>query len=104
MKKPNFDIPASFTLFGEEWETRFIDDLKNSDTLGQCDDAHGKIDLHVRLNGEEVPPCRLEGTFYHELVHAILYSGCYHDLTRDEHLVQHIGGCLHQFMKSRKFE
>jgi hypothetical protein len=100
--KPNFNIPSSFMLFGEEWQTEFIDDPKNSTLLGECEYTTCKIRLQVRHDLDEVHPSKLEGTFYHELVHAIFEAGCYHDLTSNENLVQHIGGCLHQFMKTRK--
>lgn len=102
-EQPNFDIPSEFELFGTTWKVRFIDEPLNYDDLGICEESQGAIYLHVRHSHKEIPPDRLEETFYHELVHAIFHSGAYEELTKNEQLVQFIGACFHQFMKSKKY-
>lgn len=97
-------IPKSFVLFGEEWTVALQDDPKNGENLGKCDSSQNQIILQTRHTGEALPACKIEGTFYHELVHALLDMGSYDKLSGNEQLVQFIGGCLHQYMCTANFE
>lgn len=98
------NIPASFELMGEKWTVQYNVNPANGDEMGECDHSQNKITLQVRHTGIEIPATKIEGTYYHELAHAILGMGCYDKLCGNEQLVQFIGGCLHQYMKTAKFE
>jgi len=58
--------PSSFELGGFEWTVRFSDDLTE---LGKCD-CHNQT-ITIRNGMSEQTTLQ---TFYHELVHAILFT------------------------------
>lgn len=63
--------------------------------LGHCDLMAYKILIKAGMS-----PQATEVTFYHELVHAILFS--MGKMTHDEEFVENFGSLLHQFNKTVK--
>lgn len=103
MMKPNFGIPASFKLFGEDWTVRLSND-ESQQNFGECVHARNEITLYTHHNEKAIPDSKVESTFYHELAHVILFAGEYRKQATDEKLVSFIGGCFHQFMKTRGYD
>ena len=89
----------SFTLGGTKWkvknEPKRLQDLGVS---GLCEYMKSTISLDPTIESEDV----IEHTFYHELVHGILDTLGYNDLSADERLVDGFSLLLHQFNKSKK--
>lgn len=95
-------IPNKFTLHGTEWNVQIEENRGNTDQLGESICRKCQITLEKLCQNEAVHPDMIEATFFHELVHAFLGVGEYHDLSSDEHLVSHLGNCLHQYLKSKE--
>lgn len=88
--QPN--IPTSFLLAGIEWRVIFVDELVE---LGLTLRDVATIKLRSGM-----PAQIAEATFYHELIHAILYATG--KTEHDERDVDAIGAFLHQFTVTRK--
>jgi hypothetical protein len=85
-------IPKSFNLVGGTWKVKLVEDMVD---LGRCDPAVFTIFLKKGMN-----PVYMEQTFYHELVHAVLFS-----MGKTEHseeFVDSFGALLHQFTRSQR--
>lgn len=95
-------VPKKFTLHGTEWSIEYAEDVTNGQNLGRCSSPESLITLQKKHSGIDIAKTQIEATFFHELIHAFLDSGEYHELSQDEHLVAHLGNCLHQFMKSKQ--
>ena len=85
-------MPRSFDLVGGKWSVKTVKDMTD---LGRCDPAVFSIYIKEGLH-----PMYAEQTFYHELVHAILFSMGRND--HDEVFVDAFGALLHQFTRSQK--
>jgi hypothetical protein len=85
-------IPKTFQLVGGKWTVKTVKDMTD---LGRCDPAVFTIYIKEGLN-----PAYAEQTFYHELVHAIMFA-----MGKNEHneeFVDAFGALLHQFTRSKK--
>lgn len=88
-------IPKSFQLAGLKWKVKENNHLVN---MGECHSARGLIYLKPDPNySAEVR----EQSFYHELVHAILYT-MGDNGPHDEKFVDGFAFLLHQYMKTAK--
>lgn len=96
-------IPKSFDLMGHTITVVIRPDL------WEMADAHGRWIKHKHLI-ELQKPDKINGmthsflvqTFWHEVVHAILDNIGGTKLSEDENLVDQIGQCIHQVLKTRK--
>ncbi len=86
-------IPTSFELGGIEWTVEDADFLAGN--MGICHTIPSKIYLQ-----SDLPQQIKEHTFYHELVHAILFSMGKPADTHDEIFVDAFALFLHQFSKT----
>jgi hypothetical protein len=80
-------LVSSFMLAGTVWEVYEVDHLTE---MGNCEPAQAL--LRIR---RDMPVQAKESTFYHELVHAILFTMGRNN--HDEDFVDTFGNFLHQF-------
>lgn len=88
-------IPRSFTLMNREWSVRFMTISEREATenaYGYCDPENAVILLDPAQNRDH-----LVHTYYHELMHAVLFTLGRNKLSRDEELVDALGGAIHQY-------
>jgi len=81
---------SSFMLAGTVWDVYEVDHLTE---MGNCEPAQAMLRI-----SRNMPVQAKESTFYHELVHAILYTMGRND--HDEVFVDSFGNLLHQFMNT----
>lgn len=89
-------IPYQFELFGEVWTVKMVKDL------GMVDIACGRTTydrLLIEIDAN-LPTDRKLSTFYHEVTHVILKATGQDKVNNDEKVVDLIGSCLHQILKS----
>jgi len=86
-------VPDSFTLAGTRWEVKR--EMLTGE-MGHCSRDEAIIRLNNKLAGQIE-----ESTFYHELVHAVLFSMGKTGDKHDEEFVDLFGAFLHQFMLTR---
>ena len=84
-------LPTSFQLAGFEWTVKIVPDLSE---YGRCDPTSQVIYVREGLNEQMT-----QQTFFHELVHAIMFSMGH--TTHDELFTDAFGSFLHQFEKSK---
>lgn len=90
-KRTKPDVPTSFYLVGCEWKVKFVDDLSE---YGKCDCATQMIYIRSGMN-----KAYTEQTFFHELVHAIMFSMGHSQ--HDEVFIDAFGQLLHQYDKTK---
>ena len=88
-------IPATFSLAGVQWKVVDVDHLPD---LGNCERDIATINLRSGLS----PQIRA-ATFFHELVHAILYTTGLVDTEHKEKDVDIFGALLHQYELTKGF-
>ena len=84
-------LPASFTLAGFEWTVVVRADLSE---YGRCDPSTQVIYIREGMNEQMA-----HQTFFHELVHAIMYTMGH--TTHDEVFTDAFGAFLHQYEKTK---
>ena len=96
-----------FELFDTNWSIEFVDNIETSDEEGYFwfGDTNG-IDKRIRvatkgLNNKNLSKKEINLTLLHELVHAILITGNYHDINRDEPLIEWIAKCINSLLKQK---
>ena len=90
-KIPQPTIPTSFTLAGFEWAVVLRADLSE---YGRCDPTTQVIYIREGMNKQLT-----EQTFFHELVHAIMFS--MGQTNHDEVFTDAFGTFLHQYDKTK---
>lgn len=94
-------IPKSFKLVNRTYRVKpyprgHADDLNR---LGDCYRNGGCIRLDTRESRES-----LEHTYFHELVHALLFATTKPKLSDNEAFVDSLGAALHQYMQTHRGE
>ena len=90
-KTPKSTLPTSFQLAGFEWTVKIVPDLSE---YGRCDPTSQVIYVREGLNEQMT-----QQTFFHELVHAIMFSMGH--TTHDEIFTDAFGSFLHQYDKTK---
>lgn len=90
-KKTKPDVPLSFKLVGFDWTVKYVEDLSE---YGLCDYSTQTIRLRAGM-GKSIT----EQTFFHELVHAIMFSMGH--TSHDEIFVDAFGALLHQYDRTK---
>ena len=85
-------IPKTFDLVGGKWKVKVVPEMTD---LGRCDPS-----LFTIFIKEGLLPAYAEQTFYHELVHAVMFAMGKTD--HNEEFVEAFGVLLHQFDRSKK--
>lgn len=88
---PTAVVPTYFELGGFEWTVKFSEDLTE---LGKSDCHSQTITLRSGMSEQTTIQ-----TFYHELVHAILFT--MGQMSHDEVYVDAFAVFLHQFAKTQ---
>jgi hypothetical protein len=93
-------IPKKFQLCGQTIKVGFVKNLADKEigVHGLASFATGEILIEKNLTREIQ-----ESTFFHEMVHYMLWVLNEHKINKNEAFVQSFGGCLHQYMKTAKF-
>ena len=90
-------IPKTFQLFGHTFKVVQPPKVDAQKSLGECNSSTNIIKLRRSLKKESK-----EQVYLHELVHAILDSLSYDELSDDEVFVDQFSKALHQILKSSK--
>lgn len=85
------DMATSFNLAGSKWVVTY---LPHMEELGKCDPEKQTIFIRMDMNKQTT-----EQTFYHELVHAIMFT--MGKLNHDEEFVDTFGAFLHQYQVTK---
>jgi len=91
-------LPKSFELMGHTWQVVQTAEKLSDGDLGHC----SQNELTIRIDPNQ-PAITKSHTFFHELVHAILFALGKEELNSDEGLVDAIGGALDQYHKTKKY-
>lgn len=91
-KNPKSVVVTTFQLAGFDWSVQFVKDLSE---YGKCDAMSQVISIREGMNEQST-----KQTFYHELVHAIMFTMGH--LQHDETFIDAFGAMLHQFEKTAK--
>ena len=97
-------IPETFTVLGHDYKVIFDNELcHKNECLGMFDDKTNTIYLANKYKTSKNRWLKykddiIEHTFYHELVHCILFNMGELKLYENERFVDSFGGILHQIM------
>ena len=93
-KETKPDVATSFSLAGSVW---YVNDVMHMDDMGKCDPEKQTITIRMDMNKQTT-----EQTFYHELVHAIMFT--MGKLNHDEEFTDAFGALLHQYHRTKSDE
>jgi hypothetical protein len=113
-----YKIPKRFSLLGHEYSVEIVKDLyENHDCYGDADPELKRIRLQStgtvirNIKGtKKTPDLKVEvtittedqvETFFHEIIHIVLYSIGEEKLYRDERFVSLLGRCLMEIEKTK---
>lgn len=99
-------IPKEFELFGHTIRVEFVDNLiEKSSGQGASYFREMRIELHnFKQKAYDKRPIEVnQVSFFHELVHFILFFMKRDDLCEDEKLVNTFAHLLHQALKTAKY-
>ena len=91
-KETKPDVATTFNLAGSKWHVNY---LCHMEEMGKCDPERQVIHIRMDMNKQTT-----EQTFYHELVHAILFT--MGKLNHDEEFVDTFGAFLHQYQITKE--
>lgn len=92
--------PNSFELARVKYSVAEVDYL-SGENLGIANGNSCTIQLALHTQRSPVPKDKRINTFYHELVHQMLFAIDFDDLTKDEKFVTGMGNMLHEFDLTR---
>ena len=84
-------VATSFALAGFDWSVRFVEGLAD---YGSCNPSSQEILLRAGMNEQMT-----QQTFFHELVHAILFT--MGKTNHDEEFTDAFGAFLHQYERTK---
>lgn len=85
------ELVSTFQLAGYEWEVHLTDEMPTM--MGYCDLERCQIKIRAGM-----PHQAAQATFYHELVHAILFT--MGKMNHDEEFVDGFANLLYQFQRT----
>lgn len=97
------NVPKEFSIANCLFRVEQLEDIDDHG-LGRTYSPLCLIKIAKTWHGKEVPDDSKISTFYHELVHAILDSSGYCDLSKDEVLVQAFANLLVEYLKTVKYD
>lgn len=96
-------IPSSFQLLGHTITVEMREDLQEqADCWGRWTPHKHLIELQVPDKKNGITYSFIVQTFWHEVTHAILDNVGQSELSGDEGLVDLIGQCIYQVLKTKK--
>ena len=103
-KKISMKIPSAFMLYGQRivvrWRTDLVDD---EDKTGQAVFRRNVIELQSNTGGIQRPQTQIESSFFHELVHYVLFMLNKDDMVSDEEFVDGVARLLHQALTTAEY-
>ena len=98
-----YEIPNKIKVGGQEINIRIIDRCDDN-CLGMSKVAEGRIEIATMYNKDSVvsESCQMN-TFYHELVHAILYTMGETELNNNEKFVCTFSSLLNEALCSAEY-
>lgn len=103
IEKPKSKMIKEFTLGAVKWVIEQDNSsLEDKKAYGFCDYTESLIRYQNETKGALRNDLAIEQTIYHEVVHAILDTLGYDDISNDETFVQQFSLLLHQFEKTKK--
>ena len=97
-------LPKQFKLGGMVVTIEVNNDILHDNALGQAFPNENKILLAIKDRQTEFPKTKVEQTLYHEILHMVLDSLGYHELSSDEKFIQSVSLLLHQAINSLQYE
>lgn len=98
-------IPISYELFGSTWNIIWDNERMNDkQNYGECSYGEKTITLSNTEGIYKLSKDKINQTFYHELVHAILDTMHERDLSNNEKFVNTFSELLYQFVKTAKYK
>ena len=95
-------IPKYFDLLGHTIEVVIRDDLVDeANCYGRWWKHRHLIELQSTRRHDVTPSFQMQ-TFWHEVTHAILDNIGSEDLSEDEKLVDLMGQCIHQVLRTKR--
>ena len=105
---------TSFNLFGSFYTVKFIDSiskLEEKESSTNRNFIYGitfpdKQTIYIAIkdrDGNQLPANIIKTTLLHELVHAIFNTGCYHNSSLDEPLVEWTARCILSLLDQKFF-
>jgi hypothetical protein len=91
-------IPEKFQLMGHPWTVEHIHGKITADDGDQCNGLCEFYKLTIKVNVDN-PPSLVLHTFFHEVMHAVLWT-LGNDLAENENFVDAVGGGLAQVLAS----
>lgn len=93
----DFTIPESFVVGGQEVKVLFKnqEDMPSIGSLGKCNVSNGQI-----LISNSQTDSSKRNTFFHEMIHSILDTAGYSELSGDERLVSTVAALLMEIHSS----
>lgn len=94
-------IPKSFKLGGLEIKVNIDNEMVHrKKVIGECRYSEQSITMDITAGHEELT----EQSFYHELIHWILYMMSRDELRNDEGFVDLFAHFLYQYEKTKEFD
>jgi len=98
-----FIIPTSFSLFARKINVVFREDLsEDCECIGRVNYRKNLIELQPGSIGSEERTDVID-TFFHELIHFLLYAMGERELKENEKFVDVLGRLLHQALTSMEY-
>ena len=98
-------IPKSFMLHGHKFTVEFMDDLNDEHQLiGSINHSSTTIKLQRSCKGYKMEQSKIEDTFIHEMVHAMMVQIGRNDLNNDEVFITQFSSLLHQAITSMEYD
>lgn len=90
-----------FDIFGSKYQIKYTDKvIKCEDDMfifGKTDSVHKIIYVSTKDgNGNDLPENEIKITLYHEILHAILDTGCFDEENDNETLIEYIARGIYQ--------
>jgi Zn-dependent peptidase ImmA (M78 family) len=104
-RAPLQPFPRSIRVGNKRYSIDLIESMLNKGEMAKVFYEQGKIVIGKRssLNGRRFSKANLRESFFHELVHAILYDMNAHKLNRDEEFVTEFSQRLSQALTKVEF-
>jgi len=90
---------------GQKITVSFDPNIVNSDDArGLWRGRENKIIIHPGTKETPFPSDMVEQSFFHELVHAVLEAAELEDISKQENIVDLVGGLLHQALTTAEYD
>lgn len=97
------DIPRKIRV-GDKWYSiEIVEAMQEHGMLGEVNYPQQKIKIGTKLKNRKVAKDEVQDTFWHELIHAILYDMGRYKLTKDEAFVSGLSSRLYKAIRSARF-